>query len=132
MRNPYERPLAASRRESSLEKLLRQALDACAEPYQAQYQVGRYRVDFYLERRNLCLEADGRGWHVPEEALADAGPWKLKRFRKDARKDAYLRAQGLLVLHLPEAAIRAGAARLVAAILQAFPVNDHAVPHQPR
>lgn len=54
---------------------------------QVNVRLGRWEVDFLWERERLVVETDGRAFHSHEIARG-----------RDARKDAWLRAQGLTVL----------------------------------
>lgn len=52
-------------------------------------RVGRYEVDFLWRREGVIVETDGRAYHDHEIAR-----------RRDERKDAWLRGQGLTVIRL--------------------------------
>lgn len=75
--------------ESSLELLVRQQLERLNEPFQQEMRVGKFRMDFFLPKRNLVIECDGEYWHMQKNA-------KLR----DKRKDKFLKSLGYNILRL--------------------------------
>lgn len=69
------RPAPAVRRPSPLELEVIQALTRSKLPWQREHKLRRHRVDFYVPKLALVIEADGRKYHGPERQLRD----KLKR-----------------------------------------------------
>lgn len=81
--------------ETSIERLVRLHLQRLKEPFQQEVRIGKFRADFYVPRRNLVIECDGKYWH---------GDIKIKE--RDKRKDNFLSQQGYLIVRLPEDEIR--------------------------
>lgn len=75
--------------ESSLELLVKQQLEKLKEPFQQEMRIGKFRMDFYLPKRNLVIECDGEYWHIAQKA-------KLR----DRRKDKLLAKLGYNILRL--------------------------------
>jgi very-short-patch-repair endonuclease len=59
--------------------------------FRRQHSVGPYVADFFCEEAGIVVEADG--------------PVHGDRVVHDARRDAWMRAQGLIVVRLPEAEV---------------------------
>ena len=57
--------------------------------FHRQYVIGNYVVDFYCHKEKLVIELDG------SQHFEDVGQ------AHDAARDAYLKAQGLTVLRIP-------------------------------
>lgn len=97
-------------RETGIERTVRELLEIFKEPF-VQYRPfrGIGVVDFYCERKNLAIEADGEHWHSSPSAIA-----------KDARKDAELGKLGIKVLCLRERDILRDLAKVVLSIQQAL------------
>jgi len=62
--------------------------------FHRQYVIGDYIVDFYCHKAKLVIELDG-SQHFEEKGQM-----------KDATRDAYLQAQGLRVLRIPNNALK--------------------------
>ncbi len=58
----------------------------CGEKFRRQHPIGPYNLDFYCAAHQLAIECDGCG-HRTEEGKA-----------RDARRDAWLKSQGIRVL----------------------------------
>jgi very-short-patch-repair endonuclease/ribosomal protein S27E len=84
------------RGETGPEKCVREALDALQIPYEQEYKVRRYSIDFYLSLRGVALEVDGDYWHGMPAAI-----------ERDRRRDAYLLRRGIQTVRLKETEIRA-------------------------
>jgi len=82
---------------TSIEIIVEQLLQALDIPYESQWAMGRYIVDFYIPSKRLVIECDGEYWHSKPEAQA-----------RDARKDAYLQQKGYTILRLPGEQIKRG------------------------
>jgi very-short-patch-repair endonuclease len=89
--------------ETGLERTVRYELERLGVAFQKEYRVGRYTVDF-LVGDTLVVEADGGAWH-PDAAK---NPYGFKKLAKAKLRDAYLKSQGLSVLHFDEKQIRSG------------------------
>lgn len=82
--------------ETSIEKKVRLYLEGNGVHIVQSAQVGRWEVDFLLPTYAVAVECDGDYWHASPKVKA-----------RDARKDAFLRSKGYLVLRLPENEIKA-------------------------
>lgn len=106
-------------RETSIERLMREAFDLLAVRYDEQGKVGRYRPDFIVtvDGRRAVVECDGPVHLTPRQRL------------KDRRKDAAYTAAGLPVFRFTDQEIRKsaiGCARRVVEELR----GPHAPPAQ--
>ena len=61
--------------------------------FRRQHPLGSYILDFYCPAARLCVEVDGHGHGEPEEAA------------HDARRDAWLRSQGVTVHRVPASSV---------------------------
>lgn len=93
-------------RVSSLELMMSRAFAAAGVKAEAQYQLDRCAADFAFPEKRLIVECDGAYWHGRPEQK-----------KKDARRDAWLRARGWKVLRLGEAEIKASPERCVERVL---------------
>ena len=57
--------------------------------WRKQHPCGRYDLDFYCDRAKLCVEVDGEAHNRGD------------RPQRDARRDAWLTANGILTLRIP-------------------------------
>jgi very-short-patch-repair endonuclease len=81
---------------TSIERALMVALDAAGIVYEFQYVVGgKFLCDFGFPDAMLIVETDGSYWHRTE-----------RQKKRDASKDAYLRACGYTVIRLAEPDIK--------------------------
>lgn len=97
--------VAARRKDAtSIERMIESVLIALGIEYETQVAIGgRFVVDFLIRSKSLVIECDGSYWHSRPGIK-----------EKDDRKDAYLSANGLSIVRLPEVEIRAGrSARLL-------------------
>lgn len=83
--------MASKGYETSIERIMRQALESENIEFEAQYPVKRYFIDFAIPSRNLAIEVDGAYWHDKE---------------RDAQRDAILTANGWRVLRFSEHRVR--------------------------
>lgn len=81
---------------TSIERMLMSCLEKRKEPFEFQYVVGgKFICDFAYPHAKLIIECDGTYWHsTPEQK------------RRDASKDAYLRACGYTVMRFSDQAIQ--------------------------
>lgn len=77
--------------ETSIEKLMREAIERRGIFHFQEYQFGRYTADFYLPVHNVVIECDGIYWHALRETR-----------ERDARKDKTLEALGITVFRFNE------------------------------
>ena len=77
--------------------------------WEAQYAIGRYITDFFIEPLKLVVECDGDYWHQrPGEP------------ENDAKRDAYMRTRGYDTLRLSEKSIKTDEAKnILMAVLKA-------------
>jgi len=61
--------------------------------FRRQHPVGRYILDFYCSEARLCIEVDGAMHYVGD------------RPERDARRDAWLREQGIEVVRIPASSV---------------------------
>jgi type I restriction-modification system DNA methylase subunit len=84
-----ERAREMRKKQTSAEELLWELLrdrQLCGAKFRRQHQFGDYLCDFYCHEGNLVVECDG----TPHE--------KPSQIKHDAKRDAFLNAQGLTVL----------------------------------
>lgn len=79
-------------------------LRKCSARFHRQYVIGNYIADFYCHKAKLVIELDG-SQHYEDPAY-------------DTQRDAYLKEQGLTVLHIPNNAIKENFSGVCDAILQ--------------
>ncbi len=99
MESPSTITLARSLRRSMTrsEQLLWMALrgkQLGGVKFRRQHVLGPYVVDFFCSARRLAIEIDG-GVHLDDERQAH-----------DAQRDAWMRAQGVRVLRIPDQLVR--------------------------
>lgn len=80
-----------SRKESSIEKIIRLILIDYPLNFIQEYKVGRYSIDFYLPELNIALEVDGDYWH--------------QNIDRDIRKENKLNSVGLRVVRIKQSEI---------------------------
>lgn len=74
--------------ETSIEKKTREALEKNKIDFIQENKIGRYSIDFFLPKYNLCLEVDGSYWHRDPT--------------KDIKRDSFLTKKGFHVLRIGE------------------------------
>lgn len=84
---------------TSIERAMAAALARADISFFAQFEIGRYIADFLLPSLNLVIECDGKLWH---------GAGKFAKPDKEAKRDAFIAAQGVEILRVPEDLIRDG------------------------
>lgn len=75
--------------ETRLEARVRVALEMLGVGFVQEYPFGRWSIDFAIPERKVAVEADGDYWH---KILA----------RRDAKRDAHMKASGWKVVRLAE------------------------------
>lgn len=88
--------------ESSIEQALQSEFIHRNIPFEAQYAIGPYVVDFAFPESRLAVEADGTYWHGNDKQQA-----------KDRRKNGFLKKTGWNVLRLGEKDIKANTSACV-------------------
>lgn len=101
---------------TDIEQLLINELDKRNVPYEFQHQLSIWSIDFAFPSFRLAVEADGVYWHSLPAIQA-----------KDARKDAWLSANGWTMLRFPGKAIRQSAHQCVNEIVKLLGSQDLAV-----
>lgn len=84
--------------ESSIEALMRRALEKAKINFKQEVQFGKFYVDFLLPERKVVIECDGDYWH---------GSQKIKA--RDERKDEFLKARGYRIYRFSEEKIKLSA-----------------------
>lgn len=94
--------------ETSIERLMREALSERRVAFLDQHRVGPFRVDFYLPGHNAVVETEGTYWHsLPQArvndwkrmALLGRGGFQLFRCaEEDVRKDALALVDDMLAI----------------------------------
>lgn len=83
--------------ETSIEKIVRLALEELKEIFVQEAKFGRFHADFYLPERKIVIECDGEYWHR-SQLIKD----------RDSRKEVFLNEHGLKVVRLTEEEINQG------------------------
>lgn len=82
------------RGETSIERMIREALDRLGLEFIQEYAIGRYSLDFYIPSLATAIEADGDYWH-------------RRREEQDARRDAFVNSRGIRVIRITESDLQA-------------------------
>jgi very-short-patch-repair endonuclease len=90
----YRQAIAKRDGETSIEKKVRLFLQTLNIPFEQEYKMARYSLDFFIPLLNLVIECDGTYWH------RDA--------KRDRAKNQYLKRHGFKVLRLSEDDINSG------------------------
>ncbi len=91
-------------RDTSIERVVQNALTQHSIRFVTQYTIGRYICDIYLPERRTVIEVQGCYWHGCEVC---GFRYPVKK-RRDARKLGYLKYRGYRVVLLWEHDILAG------------------------
>ncbi len=83
--------------ETSIEKIVRLALEELKENFVQEAKFGRFHADFYLPEKRIVIECDGEYWHRSQIIK-----------ERDLRKELFLQNQGLKVIRLTEEEITRG------------------------
>lgn len=89
-------------RDTSIEIAVQNELSSLGIEFEKQKHIGPYFVDIFIPTYNVAIECDGDYWHGFED-----------RKERDKIRDEWLESQGVLVLRLPEYAIRKDVRNLV-------------------
>lgn len=89
-------------KDTSIEIAVQNELNILGIKFEKQKHIGPYFVDIFIPSHNVAIECDGDYWHSFED-----------RKEKDRMRDEWLEEQGLIVIRLPEYAIRKNAKGLV-------------------
>lgn len=81
--------------ETSIERMVREALEMLGVAHIPQFAIAQYCLDFFLPLLNVAVEADGDYWHRSDRKKA-----------LDKRRDSYLLGVGIITIRLPELIIR--------------------------
>lgn len=80
------------RGENTLEQTIRLAITAIGIPFEQEYRIGRYCIDFYLPTLNIALEVDGEYWHRNHR-------------ERDNRRDQVLKDKGIQTIRISDSEI---------------------------
>jgi very-short-patch-repair endonuclease len=81
--------------ETSIEKIVRQALETMGVEFRQQVKIGQYYLDFLLSKAQIVIECDGNYWHNVTGA-----------YERDRRKDRFLKSRGYKVYRFGEDEIK--------------------------
>lgn len=109
------------KKDTFIEKKVEQFLKLHNIKYKKEYKIGKFFIDFYLPKYNVCIECQGDYWH--------ANPYKYDRknlkyqmqkdnVRRDKIKYFYLKRNNVTLLNLWEYEIRKNFDRIKSKILQ--------------
>jgi len=90
------------KKATDIEIAVAAVLDVLSIPYEFEFPLDRFVVDFYIPSLNTVVEADGEYWHHSPETQA-----------KDQERDARLTHLGYRVVRLSEQAIKEDALKAV-------------------
>jgi very-short-patch-repair endonuclease len=82
--------------ETSIERMVREALEALRVPFEQERQVGVYCLDFFLPSYAIALEVDGDYWHTLPSAI-----------ERDKRRDQYMASKGITTIRIRQYEIEA-------------------------
>jgi|SRR5712664_466603 len=118
-RNPHF--IQASKdHETGIERIMRQSLEAENIPFDAQYRIGRFCIDFAIPSHRLAIEVDGEYWH-------------RVRAERDALRDAALLAKGWRTIRFSEYRINQDIHQCISEIRELLSLGDpQSVPKQLR
>jgi len=90
----YRQAIAKRDGETSIEKKIRLFLQTLNIPFEQEYKIARYSIDFFVPLLNLAIECDGTYWH--------------RDSKRDRAKNQYLKRHNLKILRLSEDDINSG------------------------
>lgn len=82
-------------KDTSIEIAVQNELNILGIKFEKQKHIGPYFVDIFIPSHSVAIECDGDYWHSFED-----------RKEKDKMRDEWLEEQGIIVIRLPEHAIR--------------------------
>lgn len=89
-------------KDTSIEIAVQNELNILGIKFEKQKHIGPYFVDIFIPSHNVAIECDGDYWHSFED-----------RKERDRLRDEWLESQGVVVLRLPEYAIKKDVKNLV-------------------
>lgn len=92
--------------ESSIEALMRNALEKANIDFRQEVQIGKFCVDFLIPSKKMVIECDGNYWHDSQQAKV-----------RDKRKDKFIEAKGYQVYRFGEREIKLSAGECINEIL---------------
>ena len=92
----------AKNQDTSIEVAVQNELKLLGVEFEKQKHIGPYFIDIFIPAKSVAIECDGDYWHSFED-----------RKEKDKMRDEWLEEQGIVVIRLPEHAIRNDAKSLV-------------------
>ena len=85
----------AKNQDTSIEVAVQNELKLLGVEFEKQKHIGPYFIDIFIPAKSVAIECDGDYWHSFED-----------RKEKDKMRDEWLEEQGIIVIRLPEHAIR--------------------------
>ena len=85
----------AKNQDTSIEVAVQNELKLLGIEFEKQKHIGPYFIDIFIPAKSVAIECDGDYWHSFED-----------RKEKDKMRDEWLEEQGIIVIRLPEHAIR--------------------------
>ena len=85
----------AKNQDTSIEVAVQNELELLGVEFEKQKHIGPYFIDIFIPAKSVAIECDGDYWHSFED-----------RKEKDKMRDEWLEEQGIVVIRLPEHAIR--------------------------
>ena len=85
----------AKNQDTSIEVAVQNELKLLGVEFEKQKHIGPYFIDIFIPAKSVAIECDGDYWHSFED-----------RKEKDKMRDEWLKEQGIIVIRLPEHAIR--------------------------
>lgn len=85
----------AKNQDTSIEVAVQNELKLLGVEFEKQKHIGPYFIDIFIPVKSVAIECDGDYWHSFED-----------RKEKDKMRDEWLEEQGIIVIRLPEHAIR--------------------------
>jgi very-short-patch-repair endonuclease len=101
--SPETRRLARKLQGTKIECRISEYLRDAGIPYFSQFIVGTYACDFVIPMWNVAIECDGTFWHTGRYANP----------KREKRRDAFITAQGIDVVRIPEEVIKDDARLLI-------------------
>ena len=92
----------AKNQDTSIEVAVQNELKLLGIEFEKQKHIGPYFIDIFIPAKSVAIECDGDYWHSFED-----------RKERDKLRDEWLESQGVVVLRLPEYAIKKDVKNLV-------------------
>lgn len=90
---------------TAIEKIVEMFLNDLGIPYKSQKNIGGpYVVDFFIEKYNLVIEADGDYWHANpiKYSVNNIDAYQSKKIKRDNSLDALIKKRGWTIIHFWE------------------------------